>query len=234
MTKFWAVVPAAGIGKRMRADKPKQYLLLDGKTVLERTLSRLSTHPKINAVIVATSAQDSYWQMLKLEDSISVYRVEGGEERCHSVLNCLAFLLEIADADDWVLVHDAARPCVRTIDIDKLIHSIVDHPVGSILGIPVSDTLKHCDSSQVIESTPSRQNLWRALTPQLFQLGTLHDALQQALNNNLMVTDDASAIELAGLKPSIIAGHSDNIKITQPSDLTLASAYLMLQKDELI
>lgn len=232
MTKFWAVVPAAGIGKRMQADKPKQYLLLNGKTVLEQTLDKLSAHPRINGIIVATSRQDPYWPTLKLENRESIIRVDGGEERCHSVLNSLHLLLDTADAEDWVLVHDAARPCIRTADIDKLIQSIQYHPVGGLLGLPVSDTLKQCDSEQAIVSTIPRQNLWRALTPQMFQLQTLYDALQLALKNNQLVTDEASAIELSGLTPTIIEGHADNIKITRPFDLTLAASYLALQEEE--
>jgi len=232
MTKFWAVVPAAGIGKRMRADKPKQYLLLNGKPVLEHTLNRLNAHPKIDGIIVATAAQDPYWPTLELADQHSIFRVEGGKERCHSVLNSLTFLLDKADATDWVLVHDAARPCIRASDIDKLICLISKQFVGGILGLPVSDTLKQCNSSQIIESTIPRQQLWRALTPQMFQLQTLYDALQRALNNKQWVTDDASAIELYGLKPQIIEGHADNIKITQPFDLTLAAVYLALQEEE--
>ncbi len=232
MTKFWAVIPAAGIGKRMQADKPKQYLLLNGKTVLEQTLDKLCAHPRINGIIVATSRQDPYWPALKLENRESIIRVEGGKERCHSVLNSLQLLLHKADADDWVLVHDAARPCIRTADIDKLIQAIQYHPVGGLLGLPVSDTLKQCDSKHTIVSTIPRQNLWRALTPQMFQLQTLHDALQLALKNNQLVTDEASAIELSGLNPKIIEGHADNIKITRPFDLTLAASYLALQEEE--
>ncbi len=223
--KFWVVIPAAGVGSRMQADRPKQYLLLHGKTVLEHTLSRFLDHPKIDGVVVALSESDPYWRELALQHR-KLITAEGGAERCHSVLNALKVLRKRADVNDWVLVHDAARPCLRREDLDHLILAIQDHPVGGLLGLPVADTVKRTDTVDSVLETVSREHLWRALTPQMFRLGELQEALKSALQNGQLVTDDASAMELAGKKPKMIEGHSDNIKITRPQDLRLAELYL--------
>lgn len=228
-SRFWSVVPAAGVGSRMAAAIPKQYLQLHGKTVIEHTLSRLCTHPQMSGVVVAISAGDEHWQQLKLSyDNIHV--AEGGAERCYSVLNGLRLLAGLADKDDWVLVHDAARPCIHHDDITKMIDALNDHSVGGLLGLPVADTMKRSSSEDDVLETVSRENLWRALTPQMFRLGELRQALQIALDDGFLVTDDASAMEHIGLKPRMIAGRGDNIKITRPEDLSLAEMYLAQQE----
>lgn len=223
---YWAVVPAAGVGRRMGSDIPKQYLPLNGRQVIEHTLQRLLDHPQIKQVLVALSPNDEWWPDTTYADHADVLVVDGGAERCYSVLNALNRLSEIAADEDWVLVHDAARPCLRGSDIDYLIEQLDDHPVGGILGMPVRDTMKRADESGQIRETVCREGLWHAFTPQMFRFGTLHQALSQALEQSLQVTDEASAIELAGYSPRLIEGHPDNIKITRSEDLALAAFYL--------
>ncbi len=229
--RYWAVVPAAGIGKRMGNQIPKQYLTLGDRLVIEHTLAHLAAHPKIDKIIVVIGAEDSHWPAVGLPDGVEVQVVTGGAERCHSVFNGLKALREQAAHDDWVLVHDAARPCLRVEDIEHLIDSLQSHSIGGILGLPVADTMKRSDSQGTIIDTVSRENLWRALTPQMFRFGMLYDALDRANQSNALITDEASAIEWAGYAPRMVEGHADNIKITQPQDLTLAALYLQQQKE---
>lgn len=229
--KYWAVIPAAGVGKRMQADRPKQYLELHGRTVLEHTLARFLDHPQISGVVVALTEGDPYWQELAItHPKLSV--APGGKERCHSVLNALQVLRQRADESDWVLVHDAARPCLRREDLNHLIDVLSPHPVGGLLGLPLADTVKRTGADDTVIETVPREHLWRALTPQMFRLGELHEAVDAALKNNRLVTDDASAMELAGKAPKMVEGHGDNIKITRPQDLALAQLYLAQQTDK--
>ena len=233
--KYWAVVPAAGVGKRMGGDRPKQYLPIAGKTVLEHSLDRLLDCSEINGVVVAISAGDEYWKDLNYQHEKPVLLASGGKERSDSVLNALHELSQTADDNDWVLVHDAARPCVRQEDIQKLIQSCKDHPVGGILAVPVKDTIKKSNDTaetQLTESclpeireTVDRSKLWHAQTPQMFHLGSLRDALSKALGAGVEVTDEASAVEWAGHKPLLVEGHADNIKITRQEDVNLAVFY---------
>ncbi len=223
---YWAVVPAAGVGRRMGSDIPKQYLLLNGRRVIEHTLQRLLNHPQIKQTLVALSPDDKWWPDTDYANHADVISVDGGAERCYSVLNALNRLSEMAAEDDWVLVHDAARPCLRSSDVDALIEQLNNHPVGGILGMPVKDTMKRADESGQIAETVCREGLWHAFTPQMFRLGMLRSALSQALEQGMQVTDEASAMELAGHSPRLIEGHPDNIKITRPEDLALAAFYL--------
>ena len=226
---FWAVVPAAGIGERMQADRPKQYLQLDDKTVIEYTLQRLASHAQIAGIIVAISPEDTWWPSLSLSLNCPLHVVEGGAQRADSVLNALSALSDLVDDDPWILVHDAARPCLRLADVDQMLTSLSDHDVGGILGIPVNDTVKRTGLGNVITETVDRRNLWRAATPQMFHLRQLKSALEMALEQHFPVTDEASAIELMGVEPMMVEGHSDNIKITVPQDLALASWFLQQQ-----
>lgn len=222
---YWAVVPAAGVGKRMGADVPKQYLSLVGKTVLEHTLASLLQHPRIQSVIVATSCEDVWWPVYFSTRNDRLIRVEGGAERCHSVWNGLNYLLTVASPEDWVLVHDAARPCVRIEDINRLIEAIADHPIGGLLALPVSDTVKRANAQGEVVETIIREGLWRALTPQIFRLGKLYKALTDAITAGIAITDEASALEWAGFSPRLVQGSPDNIKITHPQDLVQAEAF---------
>lgn len=227
--KIWVVIPAAGVGKRMESDTPKQYLILNNKTIIEHTLSVFDEHDSISEIVVSISEGDEYWSALELDLSKPLHIAKGGKERCDSVLNGLKFLENKADDDDWVLVHDAARPCLRQEDVTLLIDTLKGHDVGGILAIPVRDTMKRSFDDNSIKETVDRGNLWHALTPQMFRYSMLKNALESALNNNDAVTDEASAIELAGYKPLLVEGHADNLKITRPEDLVLASFFLQRQ-----
>ncbi|MTI62315.1 2-C-methyl-D-erythritol 4-phosphate cytidylyltransferase [Methylophaga sp.] len=225
----WAVVPAAGIGSRMGSDKPKQYLQLNNKPLLQHTLERLASHPRITGIVVALAENDPWWPQLDLELDCQLLTATGGESRSDSVFNALETLTAETDADPWLLVHDAARPCLRHSDIDRMLKQLGQHEVGGILGVPVTDTVKRVDSHQTIIETVDRHGLWRAATPQMFRLHLLKKALASAAEQGLAVTDEASAVELTGLKPMMVEGHQDNIKITLPQDLALASLYLQQQ-----
>lgn len=231
---YWAVVPAAGVGKRMGVAIPKQYLQLHGSTVIEHTLSRLCRHPQISAVVVALGAEDGEWPTVaaRLSDQTRLLTTIGGAERCHSVYNGLGRLEGYAEDDDWVLVHDAARPCLHLTDIDRLMATLADHPVGGLLGVPVADTMKRTDANGEVIATVCRDHLWRAMTPQMFRYGLLKEALADALNANAMVTDEAAAIERVGHAPRMVECRADNIKITRPEDLTLAEMYMARQEQE--
>jgi len=228
----WAVVPAAGVGRRMGSAVPKQYLELNGRSVIDHTIERLLLHPSIDGVTVALSAEDARWKTTEFSNHPDLVTVAGGTERCYSVLNALDSLVDRAGADDWVLVHDAARPCIRRGDIDHLIEMVLGHPVGGLLGMPVRDTMKRTDAADRIETTVERSQLWHAFTPQMFRVGMLGEALRGALDAGFLVTDEASAMEWAGHRPIMVEGHADNLKITRPDDLPLASYFLERQAAE--
>lgn len=226
----WVVIPAAGVGSRMQADRPKQYLPLQGRTVLEHSLQRLAAPDYVKGVMLVLAAHDPYWPELAIELDKPLYFASGGVERCYSVLNALQDLGQYAEDDDWVLVHDAARPCVRAADLDKLVSSLQEDAVGGLLATPVRDTMKRAESNRRVIGTEDRNGLWHALTPQMFRLGLLRHALEQAIEDEQMVTDEASAVELAGYQPLLVEGHSDNLKITRAGDLALAEFYLQQQE----
>ena len=227
--KYWAVVPAAGIGKRMQADRPKQYLEIAGRPLIEYAISQLMADPHIEGVVVAISADDEYWPALEIALDKPLWVVEGGVERCHSVLNALQELATRANEEDWVLVHDAARPCVRAEDITHLISQLMNDDIGGLLAVPVRDTMKRAGTNQRVIATEERKGLWHALTPQMFRFGKLRHALEQAIEDESLVTDEASAMELAEYEPLLVEGHADNIKVTRPEDLALATFYLQQQ-----
>lgn len=224
-----AVVPAAGVGSRMKADRPKQYLQIHGKTILEHTVEKLLSHPQVSKIVVAVSDDDPYYPELPLNLNPLVIRVSGGTERADSVLSALDYITQ-QQLSDWVMVHDAARPCIQLSDIDKLISGAMTHDVGAILAAPVRDTMKRGVQGQ-IEHTVDRVDLWHALTPQMFRSKPLRKVLSEALQQGVSITDEASAFEWKGLSPALIAGRSDNFKITQPEDLALAEFYLSQNKE---
>ncbi len=227
--RLWAVVPAAGAGRRLGATIPKQYLDLGGRSVIDRTLDLLVPEARIGGVWVALDPADSLWGRTAYAAHPRVRRVVGGAERCHSVLQALEDLGRRAAPDDWVLVHDAARPCLRQADLERLIETLIDDPVGGILAVPVRDTMKRADGNGRIAATLDRSALWHAYTPQMFRLGTLSEALAAAIASGDLVTDEAAAIERIGLAPRLVEGHGDNIKITRAEDLALARFYLEQQ-----
>ncbi|MBB1072993.1 2-C-methyl-D-erythritol 4-phosphate cytidylyltransferase [Rhodoferax sp. 4810] len=234
--RLWALIPAAGVGRRFGATVPKQYLELGGRRVIDYVLEMFIFHPKLSGCVVALDRNDPYWNDGIYAAHPNIHRAIGGNERCHSVNNALATLTNDLGAqdDDWVLVHDAARPCLRRSDLDALIAVLTNEPVGVLLAVPVHDTVKQSQLTENekivrVATTVARSTLWRAYTPQVFRLGLLRQALNQALANNQLVTDDASAIELFGLSPRLVEGHADNIKITRPEDLPLAQFFLIQQ-----
>jgi 2-C-methyl-D-erythritol 4-phosphate cytidylyltransferase len=228
--KAWVVIPAAGVGKRMQADRPKQYLELLGQTVIEHTLNCFLTYPSIAGIVVVISAGDEYWQDIQLPDtSIPIHIAEGGKERADSVLNGLNYLQDTLGMSEkaWVMVHDAARPCLTHQELDRLFEHFRNGGAGGILAIPVRDTMKRQKLGEaVISHTENREGMWHALTPQMFQLGQLKTALSSALAKELAVTDEASAMEFAAYSPALIEGLETNLKITRPSDLALAEFFL--------
>ncbi|GDX86022.1 2-C-methyl-D-erythritol 4-phosphate cytidylyltransferase [Methylococcaceae bacterium] len=227
-TKFWGIVPAAGVGKRMNANCPKQYLLLsETQTVIEQTLTRLIDAQIFQKIVVAISDDDPYWSNFPISKHEKIIRAKGGKERADSVLNSLLEIESYANANDWVLVHDAARPCITAEDIEKLITELHGDDIGGILALSSHDTLKEVDENQIL-STLNRNRIWRALTPQMFRYDTLKSALELT-KGNVAITDEASALEIQGFSPKIVEGRSDNIKITRPEDLALAQFYLMEQ-----
>jgi 2-C-methyl-D-erythritol 4-phosphate cytidylyltransferase len=213
----------------MGAPVPKQYLDLAGRPVIDYSLGLFLDHPRISGVIVALDPADERWLRTAYAEHPQVRRVDGGDERCHSVLNALDLVAGDEASTDWVLVHDAARPCLRAEDVDLLLNTLSGHPVGGLLGVPVRDTMKQVGTDGLVQRTLPRDRLWHAFTPQMFPLGLLHRALRTALEKGSLVTDDASAVELAGLAPLFVEGHADNIKITRPQDLPLARFYLQQQ-----
>ncbi|WP_265673633.1 2-C-methyl-D-erythritol 4-phosphate cytidylyltransferase [Vibrio qingdaonensis] len=225
-----AIVPAAGVGSRMQADKPKQYLPIFGKTILEHTVTKLLAHPQVSKVIVAISEKDPYYPELAIASHPQVQRVSGGKERADSVLSAVNWV-QSTEPEAWCLVHDAARPCVSLDDITKLIQQVVPNTVGGILATPVKDTMKRANAESTIDHTEDRNGLWHALTPQLFSVKVLHSALSDALQNGATITDEASAIERLGQHPKLVEGRSDNLKVTRPEDLALAEFYLLREEE---
>lgn len=223
LRKIWAIVPAAGIGSRMGAVLPKQYLKLQNKAILSHTLQTLIDYEPIEQIVVAVAEQDNpYLAQLPEITHAKVQTVLGGETRADSVL---AGLMAIPEPQQtWALVHDAARPCLRRDDLDKLVQ--IDDEHGGILAVPAVDTIKRAANFQRISHTEDRSQLWLALTPQFFRTDLLINALIQAKEQNRAVTDEASAMELAGFQPRLVQGRADNIKVTRPEDLALAEFYL--------
>ena len=225
MTTFSVVVPAAGVGSRMGASCPKQYLPLAGKFLIEHTLERLLGYPKVEQVIVAISASDTFFSTLAVASHPRVITTLGGAERADSVLNGLALV-----TSEWVMVHDAARPCITHQDLDLLIREAVT-PDGALLGSRVRDTMKRTDQHGLIQKTVDREQLWHALTPQFFPTSLLRSALVKGKEHGAVITDEASAMELAGFRPKMVEGRADNIKVTRPEDLALAALYLQQQEN---
>lgn len=223
----WVVVPAAGFGQRMGADLPKQYLPLAGKPVLRWTIEALLAHPRVAGVMMSVAAEDARWKdCVPSGAGPRVRAVTGGTQRADSVeAGLLALGKEVTD-DSWVLVHDAVRPCVHPGDIERLVSGLQDDPVGGLLAAASADTIKQVDDEQRVAATLDRRVVWRALTPQMFRYGTLKQAYAHAREADRVPGDESSAIEAMGLRPKLIVGRADNVKITQPEDLGLAEAVL--------
>lgn len=228
--RHWVLIPAAGIGKRMQASCPKQYLSLLGKSILEHTLSIFLDHPRFSGVFVGLSDGDPYWPELDLSRHQKVHSFIGGEERVDTVYEGLLTLSEHADDQDWVWVHDAARPCLAPDEIEGLFLQLNELSNGALLAVKIHDTVKYAGQDNRCEKTVDRDALWRAMTPQVFRLGQLRQALKQCIDQGVFVTDDASAMEHVGAYPVLVSGSSHNIKITRPEDLSQAEQFMRNQK----
>ncbi|QPL45398.1 2-C-methyl-D-erythritol 4-phosphate cytidylyltransferase [Halomonas sp. A40-4] len=225
---LWLVVPAAGQGRRMEADRPKQYLTLLGRPLLAHTLERLySAFP--NARLVLCLDDDDHWFAEKWVPFADWQRVTGGEERMDSVFNALTAI--DAGDNDLVLVHDVARPCVTREDLLALYQAVQHHAAGALLAMPVADTMKRASPAGASLHSEPRDALWHALTPQGFRYGQLYRAINDARNRHTLVTDEASAVEALGDAPQLVSGRRDNLKVTHPDDLALAAAILTSQRD---
>ena len=230
--KFWCIVPAAGIGSRFSADIPKQFHQLDDQLVAQHTLSRLLKLSIIEAIYAPCDVGSAYWSRVPAASDGRVRLIDGGDNRAQSVLNGLLAIQEFAAEDDWVLVHDMARPCVTPENIGQLIAALVGHSVGGILAASINDTLKIIDTEKHIHETANRSLYRAAQTPQMFRYGLLYKAIKSMLEDNKIPTDEASAIEYCGYKALVVEGRQDNIKITKREDLAVAAAIIANQEIE--
>lgn len=224
MIKVDVIIPAAGVGKRMQSVVPKQYLDIDGMTILDRTIDKFISLEFINKVIVALSPNDDYFRDSKFLNNPKLLVVFGGKERCDSVYNGI-----LAATSEYVLVHDAARPCVLTSDIQLLVDKC-SNDNGGLLVSRIPDTIKKANEHNEVISTIPRDNVYRALTPQYFKKDLLRKAYEKSVNDGFVMTDESSAMEYLGYKPQAVVGSSTNIKITEPNDLELAKIFLQLEK----
>ena len=231
--RYHLVIPAAGSGRRFASSIPKQYARLGSSTVIEHALAPFEADQDCASITLAIAADDEQWGALASRHP-RVATVTGGEQRAHSVRNALRSLATHVRSDDWVFVHDAARPCLDAADITALKESLRDEPAGGLIAVPLADTLKRGDSAEPaseanvarVAATVDRSGLWRAATPQVFRFAVLLPALETALEARRIPTDESQAVEWAGHKPVLVAGRADNIKVTTQDDLLLASAIL--------
>lgn len=227
--KIWAVIPAAGSGSRFSKTELKQYQVIQDRTVLEHTVARLNQLP-LAGYVLAIGAQDDVAKILTFSNPEKAHFCLGGAERVNSVLNALSYLGAFAAEEDWVFVHDAARPCVTQDCLNRLVNTAIQENCSAILAIPVRDTLKYVAHENAIDKTVSRNHLWQAQTPQISRLGILKHAIEKALQDGMTITDESSALEYIGKQVKVVQGRSDNIKITYADDLELAKLILMAQK----
>lgn len=225
-----AILPAAGIGRRMNHQCPKQYLTICNKSILEYAISALLGQPCIKQIIVAINKDDRWFNQLAVASEPRVRVVTGGLRRADSVMAALHYADDIALSSSWVLVHDAVRPCLHQDDLLRLLAITISSKVGGILATPVRDTMKlasNSDNTITIDSSVERNNLWHALTPQLFVRQLLKNCISKALAKGATITDEASALEYCGYKPILVPGRADNIKVTHIADLKLVRCYLL-------
>ena len=225
-SNFWVIVPATGSARRMGGAVPKQYLPLAGRSVIEWSLAPFLAHERSAGIVVVLAEQDERWARMELARHAKIVTTRGGAERMDSVLAGLGILHDKAAPEDWVLVHDAARPCLPAADLERLVQELRDDAVGGLLAAPLVDTLKRANDAGRVAQTVARERLWRALTPQMFRRDILQRALDDARRRGVAVTDEAQAVEALGLQPKLVAGDADNIKITLPEDLLRAERIL--------
>ncbi len=227
MPRFHVIIPAAGNGSRMGMDAPKQYLSLNGKSLIWHVIKVFDQASKINSIHIVLSEGDAHWRStyLNLSNKAQVHYC-GGETRAMTVLNGLQAIADQVDDDDWVLVHDAARPGLSNVLLNQLISSLENDAVGGLLALPLADTVNRADGEQRVAANLPRTDLWQAQTPQMFRYGTLKKALTDF---NGSATDEAEAIEALGLKPKLVSGELRNLKVTYPQDLAVLTALLNSQ-----
>ncbi|MCH8551610.1 MAG: 2-C-methyl-D-erythritol 4-phosphate cytidylyltransferase [Natronospirillum sp.] len=225
---FWAIVPAAGVGRRMGLDQPKQFLQVAGKSILAHTLHRLARTPGLAGIVLVTADGTTHEDIEAL--AVPVAPVAGGAERADSVLAGLRHLMAAQGEDTWVLVHDAARPGVRPRDVSALMAWCVQHDEGAILALPARDTVKQTSAVVEVLDTLDRDTIWLAQTPQCFRAGPLASALQAGQDSGQVITDEASAMQAAGHRVGLVRGHWQNSKLTEPEDLELIE--WILNRDE--
>ena len=228
MAFFHVIIPAAGTGNRMASVLPKQYVPLAGKPMISHTIQVFFNHPRIASIHLALNPDDDFWRSLPLEPTSKLkLHYTGGESRSETVLNTLRAISTAED--DWILVHDAARPGLTQQLLDNLMNALENDAVGGLLALPLADTLKQADAANRVEKTIPRTDLWQAQTPQMFRYGTLVKALQSFKG---MATDEAEAIEALGLQPKLVRGELRNLKITYPQDLVLLEALFVLEQNK--
>lgn len=225
MDALWCVLPAAGKGVRAGGDRPKQYQPIGGRPMIEHTLERLAAHPLVAGLVVAIAAGDRHFAATDTIGGKPLLVTVGGGERSDSVLAGLLALPASVGERDFVLVHDAARPCVRAADIARLVE-LAGQGEGGLLGAPLRDTLKRADAACHSIATEPREGRWRAFTPQMFRRGPLVRALRLAGEDGIVVSDEAMAMERFGVAPLLVEGSEDNIKVTTPADFALAEFLL--------
>jgi len=229
--RYFALIPAAGVGARMGATSPKQYLKIGGKPMLRHTLDAFLSSELVAHTFVVVSPDDPYIDTVAPSHGVTILRC-GGASRMESVRNGLAVLASTLSGSDWVLVHDAARPGLTASLIEKLITGTGDHPAGGLLALPVVDTVKRGIDGEACGTVP-RSGLWLAQTPQMFRYPLLREALAAASDPDA-ITDDASAVEALGLSPKLVEGHPRNLKVTLPDDIRIAEMYLAVSQPELV
>lgn len=225
-TQVHALIPAAGRGTRFGGEVLKQYLPICGKAVLAHAIRAFQFHPLIDGITVVLAENDQWFESAVGPLSSTVETVTGGNTRAQSVRNGLQFIIDKYPFSDWVLIHDAARPCLPQPSLDRLLEQGLQSADGAILAMPVGDTLKRAGDTREIIATVDRRGLWAAQTPQLFHLAALSDAIDAARRDGFELTDEASAMEHAGARPKLVMGSAANIKITHPGDLAIAEAWL--------
>lgn len=226
--KIIALIPAAGIGKRMNNSKPKQYIKIAGKTIIEHTLSLLTKEKRISKFIVLLKKNDNFFQNLKISKNKLIKTITGGKRRVDSVLLGLNYITKILKIKTcWVLIHDAVRPFLNQNDLNNVISFIKKNYFshGGILATQAKDTIKYSNKKKNINYTIERNKIWHALTPQFFPIKLVQFCLIKTLKKKIIINDESSALEYCGYQPKIIEGQSNNIKITKPEDLTFAKFY---------
>lgn len=225
MVSFHVIIPAAGIGNRMQSALPKQYIPILGKPMISHSVQTFFACPRIDSIHLALNPDDEFWRSLALDANSRLHlHYTGGETRAETVLNTMSAIT--AAEDDWVLVHDAARPGIDADLISRLLDTLQEDIVGGLLALPLADTLKRSNQEDRIEKTIPRENLWQAQTPQMFRYATLKEALR---SYGGVATDEAQAIEALGLQPKLVVGSLKNMKITYPHDLAIVEA--LIQRD---